>query len=168
MFTATKVKILALALAMVAAGAATAQAQNNASINVTANVFRPITVVADRNLVFGNVFPGQGPQGMALASPSAGHFGITGEPSASVSMSWVVSPLSQGANTLPLSLSGTYNTVDLPAGSNLGAFASATAATLSGGATGQLFVYVVGTVTPAANQAPGNYTGTVQLTVIYQ
>jgi len=168
MFTATKVTILALALALVAARAATAQAQNNASINVTANVFRPITVVADRNLVFGNVFPGQGPQGMALASPSAGHFAITGEPSASVSMSWVVSPLSQGANTLPLSLSGTYNTVDLPAGSNLGAFASATAATLSGGATGQLFVYVVGTVTPAANQAPGNYTGTVQLTVIYQ
>jgi len=166
MHTATKVAVLALAL--VAAGATTAQAQNNATMNVTANVFRPITVAADRNLVFGNVFPGQGAQGMALGSPAAGHFSITGEPSASVSMAFVVSPLSQGANTLPLSLSGTYNTVDLPAGSILGAFASPTAATLSGGATGQLFVYVVGTVTPAANQAPGNYTGTVQLTVVYQ
>jgi len=166
MFTATKVTILALAL--VAAGVATAQAQNSAPMNVTATVFRPITVAADRNLVFGNVFPGQGAQGMALASPSAGHFSITGEPSASVSMSWVVSPLSQGANTLPLSLSGTYNTTDNPAGSSLGAFASSTAATLSGGALGQLFVYVIGTVTPAGNQAPGNYAGTVQLTVIYQ
>jgi spore coat protein U-like protein len=166
MYTATKVTILALAL--VAAGVATAQAQNSAPMNVTATVFRPITVAADRNLVFGNVFPGQGAQGMALASPSAGHFTITGEPSASVSMAFVVSPLSQGANTLPLSLSGTYNTLDNTAGSSLGSFASPTAASLSGGALGQLFVYVIGTVTPAANQAPGNYTGTVQLTVIYQ
>jgi len=166
MHTASKVAVLALAL--VAAGAATGQAQNNATMNVTATVFRPITVAADRQLVFGNVFPGQGAQGMALASPSAGHFSIAGEPSASVSMSWVVSPLSQGANTLPLSLSGTYNTIDNPAGWSLGAFASSTAATLSGGALGQLFVYVIGTVTPAANQVPGNYTGTVQLTVIYQ
>src|SRR5437867_12792425 len=94
MHTATKVAVLALAL--VAAGATTAQAQNNATMNVTANVFRPITVAADRNLVFGNVFPGQGAQGMALGSPAAGHFSITGEPSASVSMAFVVSPLSQG------------------------------------------------------------------------
>ena len=166
MHTATKVAVLALAL--VAAGAVTAQAQNNATMNVTANVFRPITVAADRQLVFRNVFPGQGAQGMALASPAAGHFSIAGEPSASVSMSFVVSPLSQGANTLPLTLNATYNTIDNPAGSSLGAFASSTAATLSGGALGQLFVYVIGTVTPAANQVPGNYTGTVQLTVIYQ
>jgi spore coat protein U-like protein len=166
MYTATKVAVLALAL--VVAGAATAPAQNNATMNVTANVFRPITVAADRNLVFGNVFPGQGAQGMAVASPTAGHFSITGEPSASVSMSFVVSPLSQGANTLPLALNGTYNTVDNAAGVSIASFLAATAATLSGGATGQLFVYVAGTVTPAANQAPGNYSGTIQLTVIYQ
>ena len=166
MRTATKVAVLALAL--VAAGAATAQAQNNATMNVTANVFRPITVAADRPLVFGNVFPGQGAQGMALASPAAGHFSIAGEPSASVSMSFVVSPLSQGANTLPLTLNATYNTIDNAAGASIGSFVTPTATTLSGGASGQLFVYVAGTVTPAANQAPGNYSGTIQLTVIYQ
>jgi len=166
MRTATKVAVLALAL--VAAGAATAQAQNNATMNVTANVFRPITVAADRPLVFGNVFPGQGAQGMALASPAAGHFSIAGEPSASVSMSFVVSPLSQGANTLPLTLNATYNAIDNAAGASIGSFVTPTATTLSGGASGQLFVYVAGTVTPAANQAPGNYSGTIQLTVIYQ
>ena len=166
MRTATKVAVLALAL--VAAGAAAAQAQNNATMNVTANVFRPITVAADRPLVFGNVFPGQGAQGMALASPAAGHFSIAGEPSASVSMSFVVSPLSQGANTLPLTLNATYNAIDNAAGASIGSFVTPTATTLSGGASGQLFVYVAGTVTPAANQAPGNYSGTIQLTVIYQ
>src|SRR2546421_382723 len=167
MHTATKVA--GLALVLVAAGAATGRAQNNASMNVTATVFRPIMVAADRQLVFGNVFPGQGAQGMALGSPAAGHFTITGEPSASVSMSFVVSPLSQGANTLPLSLNATFNNVtDNAGGSSITSFIAPTATTLSGGATGQLFVYVAGTVTPAANQAPGNYTGTVQLTVIYQ
>src|SRR5213080_5610787 len=125
MHTATKVA--GLALVLVAAGAATGRAQNNASMNVTANVFRPITVSADRNLVFGNVFPGQGPQGMALASPAAGHFAITGEPSASVSMSFVVSPLSQGANTLPLTLNATYNTVDNAAGTSIASFVAPTA-----------------------------------------
>src|SRR5437762_12107194 len=99
MRTATKVAVLALAL--VAAGAATAQAQNNATMNVTANVFRPITVAADRALVFGNGFPGQDAQRMALDIPAAGHFSLAGEPSASVSLSFVVSPLRQGANTLP-------------------------------------------------------------------
>ena len=166
MHTATKVAVLALAL--VAARVTTAQAQNNATMNVTANVFRPITVAADRNLVFGNVFPGQGAQGMALGSPAAGHFSITGEPSASVSMAFVVSPLSQGANTLPLTLNATYNTVDNAGGTSIVTFVAPTATTLSGGASGQLFVYVAGTVTPAANQVAGSYSGTIQLTVIYQ
>src|SRR6266566_2141237 len=130
MHTATKVAVLALTL--VAAGATTAQAQNNATMNVTANVFRPITVAADRNLVFGNV------------------------------------SLSQGANTLPLTLNATYNTVDNAAGTSIASFLAPTATTLSGGASGQLFVYVAGTVTPAANQVVGNYSGTIQLTVIYQ
>ena len=166
MYTATRVTILALAL--VAAGAATVQAQNNASINVTAAVQQPITVVAASNLDFGNVFPGQGAQGMALGSHAAGHFSITGEPSASVSMAFVVSPLSQGANTLPLTLNATYNTVDNAGGTSIVTFVAPTATTLSGGASGQLFVYVAGTVTPAANQVAGNYSGTIQLTVIYQ
>jgi len=166
MHTATKVA--GLALVLVVAGAATGRAQNNASMNVTANVFRPITVAADRQLVFGNVFPGQGPQGMPLGSPTAGHFSITGEPSASVSMSLVVSPLSQGANTLPLTLNATYNPVDNAGGTSITSFVAPTATSLSGGPTGQLFVYMAGTVTPAANQAPGNYLGTIQLTVVYQ
>src|SRR5438046_8715319 len=113
MHTATKVAVLALAL--VAAGAATGQAQNNATMNVTATVFRPITVAADRPLVFGNVFPGQGAQGMALAGAAAGHFRIAGEPSASLSMSFVVSPLSRGASALPRALNATYHRIHDPA-----------------------------------------------------
>src|SRR2546430_13674029 len=112
--------------------------------------------------------PGRGARGMALGSPAAGHVSMTGEPSASVSMAFVVSPLSQGANTLPLTLNATYTTVDNAAGTSIVTFVAPTATTLSGGASGQLFVYVAGTVAPAANQVAGNYSGTIQLTVIYQ
>src|SRR5207245_11616351 len=98
MHTATKVA--GLALVLVVAGAATGRAQNNASMNVTANVFRPITVAADRQLVFGKVFPGQGPQGMPLGSQNAGHFRITSEPNASVRLYFVDSSFNMVADSL--------------------------------------------------------------------
>src|SRR2546430_9933839 len=87
MYTATKVAVRARA--WVPAGAATAQAQNNASINVTAAVQQPITVVAATNLDFGNVFPGV-VKGITLASPAAGRFSVTGQASTPVSMTFVV------------------------------------------------------------------------------
>src|SRR2546430_14782918 len=88
MYTATKVAVLALAL--VAAGAATAQAQNNASINVTAAVQQPITVVAAPNFGFGNVFPCV-VKGITLARPAAGRFSVTGHASTPVRLT-VVGP----------------------------------------------------------------------------
>jgi len=163
MYTATKVAVLALAL--VAAGAATAQAQNNASINVTAAVQQPITVVAATNLDFGNVFPGV-VKGSTLASPAAGRFSVTGQASTPVSMTFVVpANLTSGLNNLPIAFSASWNGINDPAGSGFTPSAGATAATLSG--TGTLFVFVGGTVTPSVGQVAGAYTGTVQMTVVY-
>jgi len=163
MYTATRVTILALAL--VAAGAATVQAQNNATVNVTAAVQQPITVTAANPLDFGTVFPGV-PKGVTLASGSAGRFTVTGQGSAPVSLSFVVpANLTFGvSNTLPITFIGSWNGINDPAGFGV-VFAGATAATFSG--TGNLYVFVGGTVTPSVSQAAGAYVGTVQMTVVY-
>ena len=163
MYTATRVTMLALGL--VAAGAAAAQAQNNATINVTAAVQQPIIVTAASALDFGQVFPGV-PKGVALGSASAGRFTVTGQGSAGVSLAFVVpANLTFGLNNLPISFTGSFNGINDPAGSGIGSFAGATGATLS--ATGNLFVFVGGTVTPSVSQAAGAYVGTVQMTVVY-
>jgi len=163
MYTATRVTILALAL--VVASAAAVQAQNNASINVTAAVQQPITVTAASPLDFGTVFPGV-PKGIALGSGSAGRFTVTGQASAPVSLSFVVpANLTFGvSNNLPITFTGSWNGINDPAGSGV-AFGVANAATFS--VSGNLWVFVGGTVTPSVSQAAGAYVGTVQMTVTY-
>ena len=80
----------------------------------------------------------------------------------------MVGPVDADVVNLVLAVAQLHNTVDNAGGTSIVTFVAPTATTLSGGASGQLFVYVAGTVTPAANQVAGNYSGTIQLTVIYQ
>lgn len=164
MFTASK---LTLGLAVVTlCGVNVAAAQNNAQINVSATVQTPITVTAANNLDFGNVFPGVN-KTVAVTDAAAGRFNVAGQASAPVSMTFVLpANLSAGANLLPIAnWTGNHNTSAAPTGTGFTPSAAATAATLS--ATGQLFVYVGAQVSPSVSQAAGNYTGTVQLTVVY-
>lgn len=160
--TLTALGILAAALPAVA------QAQtNNASIQATAVVQQPINVIGFAPLDFGNVFPGVN-KSVAVTAATAGRFDVTGQASTPVSMSFVLpANLSSGGNLLPIgSWTGHHNTTASPSGgTNFTPSAGSTAATFSG--SGQLFVYVGGTVSPATNQAAGSYSGSVQLTVIY-
>jgi spore coat protein U-like protein len=163
MYTATKVA--ALGLALVVASAATARAQNNATVNVTAAVQQPIVVLKTRDLDFGLVFPGVNKQ-ITLGSASAGSFSVSGQASAPVNLSFVVPPaLNLGATLLPVTWDASWNTLNAAGGTPFTPSAALTAATLSG--TGALFVFVAGTVAPIVTQAPGNYTGTVTMTVTY-
>jgi hypothetical protein len=152
--------------ALTLVGFGTLAAQNNASITVSANVQTPITVTAANNLDFGNVFPGVN-KSVAVTDAAAGRFNVTGQASAPVSLSFVLpANLSAGANLLPIgNWTGNHNTSAAPTGTSFTPSAGATAATLS--ATGLLFVYVGAQVTPAVSQPAGNYTGTVQMTVVY-
>src|SRR2546422_778013 len=155
MYTATRVTMLALGL--VAAGAAAVQAQNNATINVTAAVQQPIVVTAANPLDFGQVFPGV-PKGVALGSASAGRFTVTGQGSAGVSLSFVVpANLTFGVNNLPVTFASSFNGKNDPAGSGIGSFAGATAATLRG--TRHLFGFLGGAVTPSGRQTAGRDRG---------
>ena len=143
--------------------AGTAGAQ---TINVTANVQVPITVTGAQDLDFGNVIQGV-PSTIAAASAQAGRFDVTGSPSTPVSLSFALpANLVSGGNNLPIgSWTGTHNTTNSPAGTGFTPSGAATVATTSG--TGNLFVFVGATVSPAPAQALGLYTGTVTLTVVY-
>lgn len=154
------------ALAMAIGLATTAQAQS-ASIQALATVYQPITIAGARDLDFGNVFPGVA-KSVAVGDATSGRFDLTGQASANVNLTFgLPANLTSGANNLPIGTwTGCYN------GTN--AVGTCTAFTPSGAATptafsgaGALFVWVGGTVTPAAAQAAGNYTGTVSLTVAY-
>jgi hypothetical protein len=164
MRTASKLTLGLIAITLVAASVA--QAQNNASITVSANVQTPITVSAASNLDFGNVFPGVN-KTVAVTDAAAGRFNVTGQASAPVSLTFVLpANLTDGGNLLPIAnWTGNHNTSAAPTGTGFTPSAAATPAALSG--TGQLFVYLGAQVTPSVSQVAGNYTGTVQMTVVY-
>jgi spore coat protein U-like protein len=138
-----------------------------ATIQASATVMQPINVVGAVNLIFGSVFPGIAST-VGVNAAGAGRFDVTGQPSAPVFVSFVLpASLTAGANSLPIGTwTGHQNTVNNPtSGTNFTPSAALTTATFSG--TGQLFVFVGATVTPAVNQAPGVYNGTIQITVTY-
>ena len=160
-------KIIAgAAITLLLASTGEAQTQS-ATIQATATVMQPINVVGAANLAFGNVFPGVA-RSVAVNAAAAGRFNVTGQASTAILITFVLpANLTSGANNLPIGTwTGHHNTVNNPTtGTNFTPSAATTNATFSG--TGQLFVFVGGTVTPATNQVAGVYTGTIQMTVTY-
>ena len=163
MRTLTRVSVTVAALFSLATAA---QAQS-ANINATAVVYQAMTVTGARALDFGNVFPGVA-KSIAVAAATSGRFDLTGQASANVNLTFTLpTNLTSGANNLPIGTwtgchAATSNTTGCTTFTPSG---SATASAFSG--TGALFVWVGGTVTPAANQAAGTYNGTVTLTAAY-
>lgn len=148
----------------VAANAAVAQSAN---INATATVYAPITVSGAQPLAFGTVFPGVN-KVVAATDAAAGRFDLTGQNSANVNVSFTLpTQLTSGGNNLPIGTWTGYrnSTNSQTGGSAFTPSAGATAAAFSG--SGALFVFVGATVSPAAAQVAGSYTGTVTLTAAY-
>jgi spore coat protein U-like protein len=164
MRTYTRVSAALAALLSLAATAARAQSAN---ITATATVYQAMTVSGARTLDFGSVFPGVN-KSIGVAAATSGQFALTGQNSANLNLTFTLpTDLTSGANNLPIGTwTGCHNTSNSTAGCT--AFtpsAAATASAFSG--TGSLWVWVGGTVSPAANQASGTYTGTVTLTAAY-
>ena len=146
---------------------ATAAEAQSANINATAVVYQAMTVTGARTLDFGNVFPGVS-KAIAVADPTSGRFDLTGQASANVNLTFTLpTNLTSGANNLPIGTwTGCTNATNTTAGcSSFTPSGSASPTAFSG--AGALFVWVGGTVTPAANQAAGTYNGTVTLTAAY-
>ncbi len=140
------------------------------TINATANVLTPLSVTSNlRDLDFGDVFPGLN-KSIAYNDATSGKWRINGEAGKEVQMTFTLpANLSFGANTMPISFSATDAAwYDADAVGSATTFDPATGGTefLNGG-TGEGFVWLGGTVAPAANQAAGVYTATVSLDVVY-
>ncbi len=139
------------------------------TINATANVLTPLSVTNGlRDLDFGDVFPGLN-KSVALTDATSGKWRIDGEAGKEVQMSFSLpANLSFGGNNMPISFSATdagwfdrtSSAVPCPSIPPAG-----DTEFLSG--TGEGFVWLGGTVAPAANQAAGVYTATVSLDVVY-
>lgn len=161
-----------LTAALLGAGVSTATAQTaQGNIQALAQVLTALQVAADEDLDFGLVV-----QGIAkTVDPSApasgttsGQFTITGQPSQAVSVTFTLLPatLTSGVNTLPITYTGVHHTSSTPGGGT--AFTPSTGVNstpLSG--TGNLYIFLGGTVTPGGGQASGSYSGTVTMEVAY-
>ncbi len=148
----------------VVANAAVAQSAN---IQATATVYSPITVSGTQALDFQTVFPGVN-KTVTPAGATSGRFSLTGQNAANVALTFTLpGNLVSGANNLPIGTwAGVHNTTNTATGGT--AFVpSATASNATFSGTGTLFVFVGATVSPAAAQAAGTYTGTVTLTAAY-
>ena len=169
-----RLRLLAAAsvAALTVAAARPAMAQS-ATINVSATVQTPLTLTTQSALDFTTVFPGVAKTVTAAGgtnSATAGRVQVAGQAGAQVSVGFVLpTTLANGAVTMPISYgatSGCFNATATPTGCT--AFDPAVGQTRNlDAATGLLFVYLGGTVTPATTQAAGTYTGTVTLNVAY-
>lgn len=140
------------------------------TVQATANVLTPLSVTTDlRALDFGDVFPGLN-KSVAFADGTSGKWQIAGEAGKEVQMDFTLpSSLDNGGILMPISFGATdagFFASDAPG--SAAAFDPNSGATgfLDGG-TGDGFVWLGGTVAPAANQAAGTYSATVTLDVIY-
>ncbi|HWB40571.1 MAG TPA: DUF4402 domain-containing protein [Gemmatimonadales bacterium] len=148
-------------------GAVTAEAQTSANINATATVLSAVTVTGANDLQFGNVTPGVN-KTVAIADAGAGRFDVVKAANQGVTLAFTLpANLTAGANNLPIGTwTGGWNTANTPAGATAftpSAGGSNTAATA--GTT--LFVFVGATVSPAAAQPAGSYSGTVTMSAVY-
>ena len=162
-------RIVTRASAVVAAlfSLTTAAQAQSANIQALATVYQPISITGTRDLDFGTVFPGVA-KSIGVAAATSGQFQLGGQASGNVNLTFTLpTDLVFGANNLPI---GTWTGCTSPTNTTAGCAAFTPSGTATGSAfsgAGALWVFVGATVTPAAAQAAGNYTGTVTLTAAY-
>jgi len=149
-------------------GISSVQAQS-ATVQALATVLAPITVSGARNLDFGNVFPAVN-KTIGVTAATSGRFDATGTILANVDISFTLpANLVSAANNLAINTwTGCWNPTANSAAVACTAFTpSGSATSVNFGAAGNLWVFVGATVAPTAGQAPGSYSGNVQMTLTY-
>lgn len=172
-FTPNTIKLAVLALALALAGAGSAIAAN-APATSRGTVVTPIEIEAATELVFGSFAPGAASgtvtistsgdrtaTGVTLVGTAAGaaQFNVTGTAGLNYGITLSGTTLTSGANNMTFA----------PVSDLTGAGATSGTAdrgTLSAGGTQT--IYVGGVLTVAANQAEGEYTGSLTATVEYE
>jgi len=169
--------LAAAAVAVMLPATASAQTSDNDQITATGVVTQGIDVAAAANLDFGTLLPGFASTVLFtdVGTPGAGQFLVTGAVNAEVTLTFTALPAVLTrvgfTETMPITYTAGYS----PAGNP--ATATSFTAQLPGppaaplprldGTTGELYVYLGGTVTPAAAQVAGTYEATVVLQAAY-
>ena len=147
-----------------------AQTSAMASISAVASVsgIAPLTAAGVNDLNFGVVTAGT-PKAPTSLAADAGRFNISGEPSTSVSVTYLLPTVLTGAGsaTIPITFGTTdgllwaaYPAAPTTFNPNAPFFTSTNA-------LGNLTVGIAGTVSPPLGSTTGSYTGTVTMTVAY-
>jgi len=159
---------LATAIALVPTLAMAQNDTDSDQILATAEVATAITVTGQQDLDFGTVMPGWN-RIIAVDDATAGHFLVTGGASAEVSLSFSILPtdLTDGVNLLPVTFTALHNTTADPTGGTTFDPTVGEPGTNLDSTTGELHVYLGGTVTAASGQVSGAYQATVELTAAY-
>ena len=159
--------------ALLAGTMTTAQAQATpatASINAQAVVQTALTASTVRGLDFGATFGGIA-RTVLPTDVTSGEVTLTGGANAEVAVTFTSLPVTLTGPGTPIPLAyGAGAAAHNAAGTRAGATTfdpSVGGTTRLNAATGLLSVYLGGTVTPAANQTAGTYTGTVNLSAAY-
>jgi hypothetical protein len=168
---------LVSAVAALAAFGASNSFAASTSANSTATVIEPMEITKTNDLVFGQFARGAGGEVTVSTSnarttdntilsasgaiPKAAVFTVAGADDAGFSVGITNTPLTDGDGVETMALS-TFSDID--AGDKVDG-GDVTAGTLS--ETGELTIYLGGTLTVASDQTAGVYTGTVTTTVQY-
>ena len=169
-------KLIRSAVAVTAVGAlaialpsdAEAQGAASGSIQATATVSTGLAIAPFRNLEFGTVFPGLSST-VVETDATSGHLRVLGGAGAEVAVTFPSLPttLDDGlGNSMNVTFTATYNAVDQN-GTGTSFVPSTGVSTPLNGGTGELHVYVGGTVTARDPQAAGNYSATVTMNAAY-
>jgi hypothetical protein len=173
----TRARLAVVALVTLLATARRANAQfNNASIGVTAELVTVgMTITTLRNLDFGSV-----PKGVATTvlptAAGAGAWQVDGNKNAFVTITFTLPTVLNNiqaapGSTMPITFSTTSaiwnRTTNNPAAGTAFDPSVGTTGRFGPPATPRLFVWIGGTVNPAANVKPGIYQGTILVTLVY-
>lgn len=156
--------------AMVLALAATAnQAQaQTAQIGARATVQQALTISATDSLLFGAAFPGT-TRTVLPTDAASGSWTLAGAANAEVTLTFTLpANLVNGANNLPVTFGATsagYNTLNSRAGQST-FNPTAVQTTRLHNASGNLYVFIGGSISPVAQPA-GSYTAAITLATAY-
>lgn len=155
------------------AGVSGAEAQEVGIIQAVATVVSSMSVQGSHDLDFGAVTPGV-PKSIDKATVGyAGEWQVTGASLAEVSVIFDLPPalshVSSGS-TMPVSFNSTAASFDDGSGSQIaptGVINPNGPNVLNLGGSGELWIWIGGTVTPAVSQTGGDYSADITMTVTY-
>ncbi|MEX2396212.1 MAG: DUF4402 domain-containing protein [Balneolales bacterium] len=158
-----------LSVAIISLFAVNAFAQDGtdqATVTASANILEALSIDTSTDLDFGDLFPG-GTETIASDAAEAASFEISGDDGAEITAHFsTLEDLTGGGDPITVTYEAISNTTDDTGTAT--AFTDVTASqttNLSG--TGELYIWLGGSITAAAGQATGSYTGDIILDVSY-